>query len=99
MIVRIWHGRTPTGRADEYLAFLLARALPDYRAIAGNRGAVVLRRAEGAVTHFLTVSHWESMEAVMAFAGADPSRARYYPEDPGFLLEMEPTVQHYQQHG
>ncbi|HYQ81490.1 MAG TPA: antibiotic biosynthesis monooxygenase [Anaeromyxobacteraceae bacterium] len=99
MIVRIWHGRTPTHRADEYLAFLVARALPDYRAVPGNRGAFVLRRDEGAITHFLTLSHWESMEAVRAFAGADPSRARYYPEDRGFLLEMEPEVQHYQLHG
>jgi len=31
-----------------------------------------------------------------AFAGPDPERARYYPEDKGFLLEFEPTVTHYE---
>lgn len=96
MIARIWHGRTPSARADEYLAFLEARALPDYRGTPGNRGAFVLRRAEGEVTHFLTVTHWDSLEAVAAFAGAEVSKARYYPEDQGFLLEFEPTVQHWE---
>jgi hypothetical protein len=31
MIARIWHGRTTTAKADEYLGFLQRRALPDYR--------------------------------------------------------------------
>jgi heme-degrading monooxygenase HmoA len=96
MIARIWHGRTSSARADEYLAFLEARALPDYRGAPGNRGAFVLRRAEGEVTHFLTVTHWDSLEAVAGFAGAEVAKARYYPEDQGFLLEFEPTVQHWE---
>lgn len=94
MIARIWHGRVPTAQADAYLAFLLERALPDYRATPGNLAAFVHRRAEGGVTHFFTVSHWESMAAIAAFAGADVARAKYYPEDAGFLLELEPEVEH-----
>ena len=30
------------------------------------------------------------------FAGDDLTKARYYPEDKEFLLELEPTVQHYE---
>jgi hypothetical protein len=36
------------------------------------------------------------MDAVRAFAGDDPERACYYPEDHDFLLEFEPTVIHYE---
>ena len=96
MIARIWHGRTNTAKADEYLAFLQQRALRDYRGTPGNLAAYILRRAEGDVTHFLTLTHWESLEAIQAFAGRDIARARYYPEDSGFLLEFEPTVQHHE---
>ena len=94
MIARMWHGITPTDKADEYLAFLQQRALPDYRGTAGNIAAYILRRADGDITHFTTLTYWSSLQAIEAFAGADISRAKYYPEDNDFLLEFEPTVQH-----
>jgi len=90
----MWHGRTPTEKADEYLEFLQRRALPDYRGTPGNLAAYILRRADGDITHFTTVTHWESLQAIEAFAGEDTSRAKYYPEDSDYLLEFEPTVQH-----
>jgi heme-degrading monooxygenase HmoA len=95
MIVRIWHGRTPRNRADEYAAFLARRAIPDYRAIAGNLDVAILRRDEREVTHFLTVTRWISEEAIRAFAGTEVLKAKYYPEDEGFLMEFEPEVQHF----
>lgn len=96
VIARIWHGTTATTKADEYLAFLQARAIPDYLATPGNKAVYLLRRSEGDVTHFITLTHWESLHAIEAFAGADVSRARYYPEDKDYLLEFEPTVQHFE---
>ena len=99
VISRLWHGRTSRAQADAYLAFLVERALPDYRGTPGNRGAWILRRDEGEVTHFSTLSFWESRAAIEAFAGADISVAKYYPEDAGFLLEFEPTVVHAEAYG
>ncbi len=96
MIVRIWHGRTKRSNADEYSRFLETRAIPDYRSVAGTIEVQVLRRNEGDVTHFLTITHWESEEAVRAFAGSDVLKAKYYPEDRDFLLEFEPEVQHFE---
>jgi heme-degrading monooxygenase HmoA len=95
MIVRIWHGRTPRGRADEYESFLERRAIPDYRSVPGNLEVWVLRRDAGEETHFLTVTRWESEAAIRAFAGADLLKAKYYSEDGEFLLEFEPEVVHY----
>lgn len=94
MIARVWHGTTPAAKADEYLAFLQRRALPDYRSTPGNLAAFILRRSDGDVTHFITVTHWQSLQAIEAFAGKDIARAKYYPEDSNFLLEFEPVVQH-----
>ena len=54
------------------------------------------RRTEDGRTHFLLVTLWESWEAIRAFAGDDPERARYYPEDAEYLLELEPRVTHYE---
>ena len=95
MIARMWHGVTAAERADEYLDYLNETGVPDYRETEGNRGVYVLRRIEDDRAHFLTVSFWGSIEEVKAFAGQDPEKARYYPEDEEFLLEFEPVVRHY----
>jgi len=39
---------------------------------------------------------WESIAAIKQFAGDDYEKARYYPEDKDFLLELEPAVSHYE---
>lgn len=95
MIYRIWHGRTPRTRADEYAQFLKERAIPDYRSVPGNLDVTVLRRDDGEVTHFLTVTRWSSEESIRVFAGSDILKAKYYPEDRDFLLELEEEVQHF----
>ena len=91
----MWHGRTARSKADAYESFLVQRAIPDYRSVDGNIDVAILRRDEGEVTHFLTVTHWQSEDAIHAFAGDDLLKAKYYPEDREFLLEFEPRVQHY----
>ena len=96
MIARLWHGTTRLDRADAYASVLSERAMPDYRGTPGNLGAQVLRRDEGDIAHFLTLSYWEDEEAIRAFAGNELLKAKYYPEDEGFLLEFEPTVAHYE---
>ncbi len=96
MIARIWHGAVPPEKSGEYLDYLNRTGVSDYRATEGNRGVYVLRRIEDGQAHFLTVSFWESMEKVEAFAGPDPEKARYYPEDEEFLLDFEPAVRHYE---
>lgn len=95
MICRMWHGRTPRSKADAYTRFLEQRAIPDYRSVPGNLNVAIMRRDEEAVTHFLTVTHWDSESSIRAFAGDEPLKAKYYPEDKDFLLEFEDGVQHY----
>lgn len=99
MIARLWHGITRTQQAQAYLAFLRERAVPDYRATPGNVSVSLMQREEGAITHFLVLTHWESLQAIAAFAGPDTARAKYYPEDEGFLLGFESHVVHYHVEG
>jgi heme-degrading monooxygenase HmoA len=96
MIVRIWHGRTKASDADRYLEFLQQSGVQDYMNTPGNQEVNIWRSIEGEVAHFWTVSTWDTMESIEAFAGKDAEKAKYYPEDDGFLLEFEPTVKHYE---
>ncbi|HEY7341230.1 MAG TPA: antibiotic biosynthesis monooxygenase [Ktedonobacterales bacterium] len=96
MIARTWHGLTPLAKADEYLRLMRTVAVPDYQAVAGNRGVYVMRRIEGETAHFLLLTLWDSEDAIRQFAGEDIEKAKYYDFDPDYLLEMEPTVTHYE---
>src|SRR2546429_1835368 len=95
MIARTWHGMTAASKADAYLEVLEETGLKEYRDTPGNKGVIVLRRRDGDRTHFLLITFWESFDAIRRFAGPNPERAVYYPEDKEFLLEFEPTVTHY----
>ena len=95
MIARTWHGVVPAARGDAYADYLSRTGVPDLAATSGNRGVYVLRRLDGGNVHFLLISLWDSLESIRAFAGDDMERARYYPEDHDFLLELEPRVTHY----
>jgi heme-degrading monooxygenase HmoA len=96
MIARTWHGITEASKADEYADYLNKTGVPEYQATPGNLGVYVLRRIVGNKAHFLLLTLWESEEAIKKFAGSNIEKAKYYPEDEQYLLELEPTVTHYE---
>jgi heme-degrading monooxygenase HmoA len=96
VIARTWRGWTRAEDADPYVEYLERTGMREYRETPGNRGAWILRRADGDRTEFVTLSFWESMDAVRGFAGDDPERAVFYPEDDRFLLAREETVTHFE---
>jgi heme-degrading monooxygenase HmoA len=96
MIARTWHGVTDASKADEYADYLDKTGIPEYRLTLGNLGVYLLRRIEGTRAHFLLLTLWESEEAVKRLTGPDMEKAKYYPEDESFLLELEPNVTHYE---
>jgi heme-degrading monooxygenase HmoA len=49
----------------------------------------------GGKTEIVTLSMWDSMEAIEAFAGEDADVAVFYPEDDRFLIERDEFVSHY----
>jgi heme-degrading monooxygenase HmoA len=95
MIARIWRGVVRTADADEYTKYIADTGFRAYGETPGNRGAWMLRRDDDGRTEFLTLSMWESVDAVKAFAGEDYEAAVLYPEDEQYLIETDPKVRHY----
>jgi heme-degrading monooxygenase HmoA len=97
MIARIWRGWTATGRADAYAEYMKATGVAGYVATPGNLDAYMLRRdLDDGRTEFVMVTLWASMAAVRRFAGDQPERAVFYPEDDRFLVDREVTVRHFE---
>lgn len=90
-IARIWRGRAQSERADEYEAYnyevgikpLIEKAL----------GVQTFREDRESESEFMTISYWESVEAMGAFAGRDPTAIHHLPRDTEFLIELPRSVQ------
>jgi hypothetical protein len=67
----MWRGWTAPENADAYERFLLDELFPSMREIPGFRGADVLRRRDGDEVAFVTLTRFDSLDAVRAFAGED----------------------------
>ena len=82
MIARLWHGWTSRENAEAYEALLRGEILPGIHRVAGYRGAHLFRRDREVEVEFVTLTYFDSMDAVRAFAGADfdvavvPAKAR-----------------------
>jgi uncharacterized damage-inducible protein DinB/heme-degrading monooxygenase HmoA len=96
MIARSWDGLTPVALADEYADYIRRTGFKDLLATSGNKGALVLRRKEGEQARFRVLSLWDGLDAIRRFAGDDPERARYYPEDERYLAALPPHVEHFE---
>src|SRR5580700_10494158 len=96
MIARLWRGAAETGNADAYQRHATATVFPSLRDIPGHRGAFLLKRAAAGRTEFLAVTLWDSIEAVRAFAGADPDTAVVEPAARAVLAEFDDFARHYE---
>jgi heme-degrading monooxygenase HmoA len=96
VIARIWKGATKRADGDAYAEYMGSTGIAGYRSTPGNRAAVMLRRDVEDRSEFLMLSLWESMEAVVSFAGEEPETAVFYPEDDRFLIDRDLTVTHYE---
>jgi len=81
-----------------YHAYLEQTGLKEYKETEGFKDVLVLRREIGDETEYLLVTLWDNMDAVTRFAGPEPERAVYYPEDDKYFPESErtPLVRHYE---
>jgi heme-degrading monooxygenase HmoA len=94
-MMRLWHGEVPIGKADEYQAFMVERAAPDYASIDGLLNIYFQRKDDDEKAHFLLVTIWDSLHSIKKFAGEQPEIAKYYLEDDEFLLEKEKNTSLY----
>jgi len=95
MIVRMWRGQTTRDNAATYLSHVTGNVFPALGGIDGYLGARVLRRESSDRVEFLVLTHWESWQAIRAFAGEDPEVAVIEPEARRALAEFDSFVRHF----
>jgi heme-degrading monooxygenase HmoA len=95
VIVRMWRGWTRREDGAAYRAYMTHVALPGYADVPGNRAVYMTSRPDGDREEFTMITMWDSMDAVRAFAGDDPTRAVFYPDDDRYLVDREHTVTHH----
>jgi heme-degrading monooxygenase HmoA len=98
MICRIWHGWTTLANADRYESLLRTEIFQgiEGRRIPGYRGIELLRRQEEGSVEFVTMMWFDSIEAVLAFAGADHEVAVVPPAARALLERFDLRSAHYE---
>jgi heme-degrading monooxygenase HmoA len=95
MIGRLWRGWTSAENADAYESLLRAHVLPGIHRVAGYRGAYLMRREVEEGVEFCTLTFFDDLDAVRAFAGEDYAVAVVPPEARALLSRFDATSLHY----
>jgi heme-degrading monooxygenase HmoA len=90
-IARIWRGRVKRERADEYQTYNYEFGIKPL--IEKAMGVQALRDDREFETEFMTISYWESIEAMSRFTGGDPTQIHHLQRDAEFLIEIPRRVQ------
>jgi len=96
VIARMWHGYTKPEHADAYEAMLKPELLPAIGKAKGYRGSYLLRKTTGAEIEFITITLWDSIEAIRAVAGPDCETAVVPEERRKYLAHYDPKSTHYE---
>jgi len=90
-IARVWRGLTPRARADEYETYLYEVGIKPL--IEKALGVQMMREDRDDETEFVTISYWESVEAMSRFTGGEPTKIHHLDRDAEFLIELPKRVQ------
>jgi heme-degrading monooxygenase HmoA len=96
VIARLWRGWTSPDDASAYEEFLRTTMFPSIHGVAGFAGADLLRRDDGDEVAFVTITRFESLDAVRAFAGDDYEAAVVEPEARALLTRFDERSTHYE---
>jgi heme-degrading monooxygenase HmoA len=97
VIARIWRGWALPDGAAAYQRYYTETLTPELRRIPGFRGGHLLRReVEGAEVELVTITWFESLDAVRRFAGEAYERAVVSERALALLTRHERTCQHFE---
>ncbi len=91
----MWRGWTNSHQAEGYEAVFRDVALPELRDVAGCRGAYLLRHEDTDGAEFVTLTLFDSLDAVRAFAGEKYETAVISDEARAVLRDFDMTAQHF----
>jgi len=92
----MWRARSTAEKSGEYVQHATNKVFPTLRAIAGHRGAYLLRRAVDGAVELVVLTIWESMEAVRKFAGDEPEKTVVEPEARAVLTSFDDCATHFE---
>jgi heme-degrading monooxygenase HmoA len=95
MIGRMWRGWAESDKAGDYEQIFTREVQSELHQIAGFRGAYLLRRDEPEGTELTTLTLFDSLDAVRAFAGENYETAVVLPAAQAVLRDYDRTVRHY----
>jgi heme-degrading monooxygenase HmoA len=90
-VVRIWRGRTRRDLADEYESYNFEEGIRPL--IEKARGVQTFRQDGPEETWFMTMSYWESREAMAAFSGGSSETVHHLDRDAELLMELPEKVE------
>jgi heme-degrading monooxygenase HmoA len=96
MISRQWRGLAKSAFADEYVEHLHTETFPAIRKLPGFITASIHRRSVPEGVEFLVITHWASIEAIRAFAGANTETAVVPQKVHDMMVEYDRVVRHYE---
>ena len=95
MIGRVWRGWAAGEAADRYERHYNSEVASTLRQVPGFRGARLLRRDADGETEFVSITFFDDLDAIRAFAGEDYETAVVAGEAREALSRFEDRVLHY----
>ena len=96
MITRFWRGWTTRENAGPYEELLRTKILPGIHRVSGYQGAYLLRRDVEEGVEFVTLTIFDSLEAIRSFTGPDYETAVIPPEARKLLSRFDQKSLHYE---
>jgi hypothetical protein len=96
MISRQWHGLARADRAQDYIRHLRTETFPALREIPGFVDASILSRTLATGVEFQIVTRWDSIDAIVKFAGPDCEGSVVPPPVVEMMIEYDPRAKHFE---
>jgi hypothetical protein len=96
LILRQWRGLARSERAQDYIRHLRTETFPALEEIPGFVDASILSRTLATGVEFQIVTRWESMDAVIEFAGVDPEVSVVPPQVVEMMVEYDRRARHFE---
>src|SRR5688572_9383281 len=95
MISRHWIGTVKSERVEDYIKHLDASVIPNLSQTNGLRNCYYLKREVKEGMEFLIVTEWDTVDAIIAFAGKDYEQAVIDPYAKSLMVSYDEKVRHY----
>jgi antibiotic biosynthesis monooxygenase (ABM) superfamily enzyme len=96
VISRQWRGLARPEQAQAYIRHLRTETLPALRKIPGFVDASILSRTLATGVEFQIVTRWDSMDAIIKFAGVDPEASVVPPQVVEMMIEYDLRAEHFE---